>query len=162
VGLFSRTPKVPIAPPNFNDPTVGDAQWLADGESRYSEQVKRHFGSPDTIAAGGDGCRAQNDNAAALYFYAKAIDTLHSIYACGGSSATWNRQPSGRDITIIDRYLETLATIKAIRPLASPARSLKEVNHRVSTISSSLQQNGLDATPYLRRLESLGSFAADG
>lgn len=148
---------------NFNDPALTDAEWLGSGRSRYESLVSKHYGSPDTIADGGDQRMQLNDLAAALFFYQKAIDTLHSIYLGfgDGGPSSWGRQPSSRDHLIMDRYLSALRTVRELRPGASVQSSVREVTHRMRTISSQFKRFGLDSSPYLGRLDDLGRIASD-
>ena len=161
MGFFRRTPGTS---PNYNDPALDDASWLASGESRYRSLVSEHYGSPDTIAAGGDQRSGEDDPASALFFYQKAIDTLHSIYVAGFSDtgqSGWSRQPSARDLDIADRYLQTLRTVRQLRPGAPVRESVTEVTHRLRTISSKFANCGLDHQTYLDRLALLGDIAPD-
>ena len=151
-------------PRNYNDPLLDDTSWLDAGESRYQTLVRNHFGSPDTIAAGGAQRTQLGDPAAALFFYQKAIDTLHSIYVCGFSDtgpAGWSRQPSPRDLGIIDAYLQTLEQVRGMRPGAPVKSSVTEVTHRLRTISTQFKQYGLDPGAYQHRLTTLGQLAPD-
>lgn len=161
MGFFNRKPRVP---PNYNDPALDDSAWLGSGESRYSSLVSNHYGSPDTIAAGGDQRLRDDDPAAALFFFQKAIDTLHSIYVAGFNDAgpsSWARQPSGRDLDIVDRYLQTLRTVRSLRPAAPVQESVTEVTHRLRTISSQFGNYGLEKQPYIDRLAVLSDITPD-
>jgi hypothetical protein len=161
MGLFRRAVKEET---NYDDPAVGDGSWLAEGESRYKSLISNHYGSPDTIAAGGDQRRSVGDLASALFFYQKAIDTLHSIYVCGFNDtgpASWRRQPSERDLGIADRYLETLREVREIRPGAPVGSSVTEVTHRLRTISTQFKHYGLGEGQYIARLEELARIAPD-
>ncbi|HSL73891.1 MAG TPA: hypothetical protein VK853_05475 [Ilumatobacteraceae bacterium] len=161
MGLFNRKPRVP---PNYNDPALDDGAWLRAGEGRYSSLIPNHYGSPDTIAAGGAQRLQQDDPAAALFFFQKSIDTLHSIYVCGFNDtgpASWSRQPSSRDLEIADQYLQTLRTVRALRPAAPVKESVTEVTHRLRTISTKFDRYGLSAEPYRDRLAVLGEIAQD-
>lgn len=154
--------KAPRQPENFNDATLDDASWLRSGEDRYSTLVRNHYGSPDTIAAGGTQRIELGDPAAALFFFQKSIDTLHSIYvASSDGRAQWRRQPSNRDLGIIDAYLQTLGQVRGLRPGAPVKESVVEVTHRLRTISSAFKRYGIDAAPYLERLNTLGKLAPD-
>jgi hypothetical protein len=149
---------------NYNDPLLDDAAWLVGGEARYDRLVSNHYGSPDTIAAGGDQRLRQDDPGSALFFYQKAIDTLHSIYLCGFNDtgpSSWSRQPSPRDQTIVDHYLSTLRIVRAARPAAPVKATVTEVTHRLRTISTKLQACGFDPSPYVRSLDALGEIAPD-
>jgi hypothetical protein len=161
MGLFRRTAKEPV---NYDDPALNDGSWLSAGEAEYRSLIVNHYGSPDTIAAGGDQRRFVGDQASALFFYQKAIDTLHSIYVCGfGDSgpASWSRQPSDRDFSIVDRYLDTLREVRGMRPGAPVKNSVTEVTHRLRTISSQFRNYDLPAGPYLSRLDNLARIAPD-
>ena len=161
MGLFRRATREPA---NFNDPLLDDSAWLSAGDARFGQLVRNHYGSPDTIAAGGDQRVQLQDPSAALFFYQKAIDTLHSIYVCGFNDTgpgSWGRQPSGRDSTIVDRYLSTLRNVRSLRPGAPVKGSVVEVTHRLRTISSQFKRYGLDPTPYLTRLDTLAEIAPD-
>jgi hypothetical protein len=151
-------------PENFNDPLLDDGSWLRAGESRYETLVRSHYGSPDTIAAGGIQRNQLGDPAAALFFFQKSIDTLHSIYVAGfgdPSPAGWSRQPSSRDLGIVDAYLQALGQVRALRPGAPVNNSVVEVTHRLRTISSTFVRYGLDDTAYRDRLTALGQIAPD-
>jgi hypothetical protein len=156
--------KAPREPENFNDPLLDDASWLRAGESRYETLVSSHYGSPDTIAAGGLQRSQLGDPAASLFFFQKSIDTLHSIYVAGfgdPSPAGWSRQPSSRDLGIVDAYLHTLGQVRALRPGAPIKDSVVEVTHRLRTIASTFERYGLDGTAYRDRLNTLGQLAPD-
>ena len=156
--------KTPREPENFNDPLLDDASWVRAGESRYNALVRDHFGSPDTLAAGGVQRSEQGDPVAAMFFFQKAIDTLHSIYVCGmgdPSPAGWSRQPSNRDIGIVDSFLQALGQVRSLRPGAPVDGTVTEVTHRLRTISNAFKRYGLDDTPYLGRLDRLEQLAPD-
>jgi hypothetical protein len=161
MGWFSRASR---EPENFNDPLLDDAAWISAGESRYSSLISNHYGSPDTIAAGGQQRNRLADPASAMFFYQKSIDTLHSIYVCGfgdPSPAGWSRQPSARDLGIVDAYLQTLREVRSLRPSAPVGASVMEVTHRLRTISTTFKRYGLDDAPYHQRLGTLGQLAPD-
>lgn len=160
MGLFRRSSE----PQNFDDPALNDGAWLSTGDDRYRSLISNHYGSPDTIAAGGDLRMRANDPAAALFFYQKSIDTLHSIYVCGFNDtgpSSWSRQPSDRDSLIIERYLGSLATVKNVRPAAPVKTSVVEVTHRMRTISSQFKRYGVNAQPFLTGLDDLGRLAPE-
>ncbi|MGV9213594.1 hypothetical protein ACTFTM_17205 [Micromonospora sp. RB23] len=139
-------------------PGVDDGRWVREGVERYERLVGRHYGSPETIAAGGVQRLQANDRAAALFFFQKAIDLLHTNYLF---SEMRQRRPSDRDSPIIGAYLDTLAAIRAERPTAPVAASVQEVTHRLRTISTACQDAGLDPSRYLGALNRLGQLAAD-
>ena len=159
MGLFDRRQRIEE---NFNDPLIPDNEWLAAGESRFNSLLSRHYGSPDTIADGGDQRRNMGDLTAALHFYAKAIDTLDSIYVCAGEEPdSWSREPSAEDIGIVDRYIATLRQIRDARPAALPNRSVLEVTGRIRRISSKFRRHGLNSAEYVRRLDDLAAVAPE-
>lgn len=152
------------APVNYNDPLVNDTAWLSEGQGRFSATVSKYYGSPDTIAAGGAERLGQSDSAAALFFFQKAIDTMHSIYVCGfpdNSPASWRRQPSAHDLEIIDGYLQALSVVRELRAGAPISESVQEITHRLRTISSHFQRYALNADAYLDRLDKLARIAPD-
>lgn len=158
---FSRASR---QPENFNDPLLDDASWITSGESRYNSLVSNHYGSADTIAAGGQRRNDLGDPVAAMFFFQKSIDTLHSIYVCGfgdPSPAAWSRQPSGRDLGIVDSYIRTLSNVRALRGGAPVGASVTEVTHRLRTISTTFKRYGLDDAPYLERLATLAQLTPD-
>jgi len=55
--------------------------------ARHDRLISNHYGSLDTIAAGGDQRFQQDDPASALFFYQKAIDTHHKD--CWTSRRFW-------------------------------------------------------------------------
>jgi hypothetical protein len=149
---------------SMSDPSPNDAEWLSAGEARFHQLISNHYGSPDTIAAGGDERMAQDDPASGLYFYQKSIDTLHSIYVCNFNDpgpGSWSRQPSGQDNSILDRYVSALRTVRQRRPAAPVGASVTEVTHRLRTISSRFEMYGLDPTHYFNTLGVLGDIAPD-
>ena len=158
MALFKKAPR---QPENFNDPQLDDASWLSSAESRYGTLVRNHYGSPDTIAAGGTQRMQQGDPAAALFFFQKSIDTMHSIYVTSSGPTEWRRPLSNRDLGIIDSYLQALAQVRGLRPGAPVKESVVEVTHRLRTISSAFKRHGIDARGYLERLDTLGQLAPD-
>lgn len=139
-------------------PTVSSGNWLAEGESRFSDDVKAHFGSPESIAAGGMLALERDDVASALFFFQKAVDLLQTLYV---SSRMRSRRPSRRDSAVIDLYLRALREVRAIDPDADVGASVREVTHRLRTISTACQDVGVDPSRYLDALTELGKVAPD-
>jgi hypothetical protein len=139
-------------------PGVDDDGWLREGDDRYRRLVGRHYGSPETIAAGGWQRLQAQDYAAALFFFQKAIDLLHSLYVINERR---RRRPTERDLPVIDAYLDTLAAIRDERPTAPVASSVQEVTHRLRTIATACQDAGLDPSRYIVALTRLGQIAPD-
>lgn len=134
------------------------SSWLADGEARFEREVVKHFGSPETIAGGGMIAANRGDVAASLFFFQKAIDLLHTLYI---SSQMSTRQPGPRDDVIIGRYLETLRGIRTAQPNGDVSLSVKEVTHRLRTISTTCEDAGLNPGLYLTALAELAAIAPD-
>jgi hypothetical protein len=149
---------VTVDDPGSDKSSAPDAEWLRDGEQRYERLVARHYGSPETIAAGGHARRQVGDLAAALFFFQKAIDLLHTLY---DFSAMKDRRPSEADGPIVDAYLAALAEVRRLHPQAAVAASVKEVTHRLRTISTACRETGIDSHPYLVGLDRLGEIAPD-
>jgi hypothetical protein len=161
MGLFQRKPRTP---PNYNDPALDDIAWLHAGEARYDSLVTNHYGSPDTIAEGGRVRLLENDPAAALFFFQKSIDTLHSIYVCGFNDTgpgSWPRQPSHRDLEIVDSYLDALRMVREMRPAAPIDASVKEVTHRLRTIATQFDHYDLGSMAIRTRLETVAELAPE-
>ena len=151
-------------PVDLNDPLLDDASWLSAGHARFDALVPKYYGSPDSIAAGGKQRHELGDPDAALFFFQRAIDTLHTVYvASSGESGPdgWPRRPSSRDLCIVDAYLNALSEVRALRPTAPVRDSVVEVTHRLRTIASTFKRYGLDQTPYLGRLDALADLAPD-
>jgi hypothetical protein len=109
MGLFGkRTPKVV-------DGSLPDGPWLRASESMYKATVEPYYGSPETMAKGGEERHRQADYGTALFFYAKSIDMLHSQYGFLGME---RRRPSSADAAIIDGYAESLAATLQAHPEA--------------------------------------------
>lgn len=160
MGLFRRAKQEE----NFDDPLLDDGQWLRGGEDRYDRLISNHYGSPDTIAHGGDLRKQRDDYSAALYFYQKAVDTMHSIYVCGSNDrgpGSWSRRPGPADMSIVDRYIQTLQWARTSHPNAPLSVSVKEVTHRLRTISTAFGRWGLNPEPWQQRLALLGATTPD-
>jgi hypothetical protein len=104
MAFFSKRPTEP--------PT--DQGWLAAGHQRFERTKGRHFGSPETMAAGGDQAIGKGDLAAAVFFYAKAIDIAQTW-----SFGTYAGERSvGQDERIFQAYANALEDVKAGHPRA--------------------------------------------
>ncbi len=103
---------------------VDSKLWLTAGEQRFERDVSNYYGSPETIAGGGVKALKRGDTAAALFFFQKSIDLLHTLYVGTGMQA---RRPSHRDDPIIEHYLRTLGDIRRIHPDIDLTRSVIEV-----------------------------------
>lgn len=137
---------------------VDSGSWLTAGEQRFEHDVSNYYGSPETIARGGVEALERGDTAAALFFFQKSIDLLHTLYVSTGMQT---RRPGHRDNPIIDHYLRTLGDIRRIHPDSDVTRSVIEVTHRLRTISTTCRHSGAEFGAYLRALRQLGEIAPD-
>lgn len=142
----------------IDDSNLSDPEWLHAGYQRYERLIPRHYGSPETIAAGGDERRQSGDLATALFFFQKAIDLLHTHY---DYLEMKQRRPSEADSPIIDDYVAALSEVRRVRPQAAVAASVKEATHRLRTISTTCRGAGLDPGQYLSALDRLAQIAPD-
>jgi hypothetical protein len=104
MGLFSKRTREDLTEQH------GQA-WLLAGHQRFDRGKNRFFGSPETMRRGGEEALSRGDTAAAVFFFAKAIDIAQ----------TWSRnrphQRSYEDDAILFRlYAEAVATIRAAHP----------------------------------------------
>ena len=140
------------------DGSSSPAQTLADAEQRYESLVSGFYGSPESLARGGQQQVAAGDGATALYFFQKAIDLLHTLYCFNGMQ---QRTPGGRDAHITDAYLSALRRVREQWPQAAVDGTVAEVTHRLRTISTACREAGLDPDRYLRALTELEQIAPD-
>jgi hypothetical protein len=102
MGIFSRR-----AAPEPMD----DRAWLASGYARFDVGKSRFFGSPETMLQGGLQALRKQDTAAAVYYFAKAIDIAQ----------TWTFTKPGErdtaaDIRVFEEYVSAVRFIKTMRP----------------------------------------------
>ncbi|WP_328644122.1 hypothetical protein OHS58_24510 [Amycolatopsis sp. NBC_00348] len=132
--------------------------WLAEGEQRFADDVGAHYGSPESIAAGGMLALEHDDIASALFFFQKAVDLLHTTYV---NSQMRNRAPGRRDGAVLDLYVRTLRNVRKVAPDADVGASVREVTHRLRTITTACQDAGVDPSLYLEALADLAAAAPD-
>ena len=132
--------------------------WLAEGKTRYSRLVNDHYGSPDTIAAGGGLSLRGGDVAAALFFFQKSINLLHTLYTFSDFE---NRRPGQADQPILAAYVDTLDEVLGQHPDAPVDESVREVTHRLRAISTRCRSYGLDGSQYDDALRNLAAVAPD-
>ena len=104
MGLFSKRPQEDSAEQD-------DHAWLYAGHQRFDRDKDRFFGSPETMRRGGEEALSRGDTAAAVFFFAKAIDIAQ----------TWSRsRPHQRgyedDVILFRLYSNTVGTIRAAHP----------------------------------------------
>lgn len=88
---------------------ASDEAWLGDGHTRYERKVPKYYGSPETLAAGGDESMSQGDVAAAIFFYAEAIDTAQTRWA------TETRELSD-DLRLFTAYVDAVSAARTDHP----------------------------------------------
>jgi hypothetical protein len=89
-------------------------------------------------------------------FYAKSIDMLHSAYGFGAMA---QRQPSPADMSIVDGYTASLGAGLRLHPDAPVRDCVREVTHRLRSISSECDRVGLPSNLYRAALETMASAA---
>lgn len=149
MGLFRRGPKTV-------DSTLPDGAWLAASEALFKQRIDSFYGSPETMSRGGEEHYQLSDYGTAMFFYAKSIDMLHTAY---GFSQMAQRRPSVADLEIITGYTNSLAQALRLHPQAPVAGSVREVTHRLRSISSECDRAGLPSTAYRDGLESIAEHA---
>jgi hypothetical protein len=163
MGIFSRRKgerpehgSSSLASSDLVDPALPDVAWFQASERVYDGTWRDHLGSPETFAAAGRIHYGNQNFAVALLFYRKAIDLMHSIYITSGMSS---RQPSARDLPIIDDFISSLDATLEQHPESPVDESVREVTHRLRTISTACERAGLPAELYLNALEAIGAAA---
>ena len=138
------------------DETLPDGQWLARSESVYNDTIQTYYGSPEAMARGGEERLAKGDDGVALFFYRKSIDMLHTAY---GFNQMGQRQPSGADEWILGSFCVALESTVRAHPGAPVAESVREVTHRLRSITTECEGRGLDASIYRAGLARVGAAA---
>lgn len=150
MGLFGkRSPKVV-------DDSLPDAQWLRESENMYRAMIEPYYGSPETMARGAEDRRFLADYGTALFFYAKSIDMLHTAYGFAGMQ---QRRPSQADTPMVEGYVETLGFVMERHPEAPVADCVREVTHRLRSISTECDRAGLPSRLYRSGLDSMARIA---
>jgi hypothetical protein len=137
------------------DDSLADGPWLQASESAYRTTISAFYGSPETMASGGQQRERCGDAGVALFFYQKSIDMLHSAY---GFSNMQSRRPSPQDTPILDGFVRSLGTTLSAHPDASVSDSIREVTHRLRSISTTATVRALirlSTAPRSSALESL-------
>ena len=139
-----------------DDPTLTDAEWLAICEGRFRGTVDPYYGSPESLAEGGKDRYDHQDFGTAIFFFQKSIDLLHTNYLFGQMK---DRQPSPADTWIVNGYLSALGASLSLHPGAPVDQSVREVTHRLRTISSACERTGATPALYLNALAQLADTA---
>lgn len=107
------------------DESVDDQTWIRQGNQRFEAGKSRHFGSPETMRAGGDQAVAKGDIAAAVFYYAKAIDIAQTW-----ANSKPGERPAELDVELFDVYARTLEAIRHARPNADVVTDWNNENAR--------------------------------
>jgi hypothetical protein len=140
------------------DDALPDGAWLVESEQLFARTVSRHYGSPETMAGGGRLAEDAGNPGTATCFYRKAIDMLHTAY---GFDQMRSRTPAAADAWIMDGYCRSLQRSRSQHPGAGFDESVREVTHRLRSISAECEELGLDASLYRVALDRLTVIAAD-
>jgi hypothetical protein len=135
------------------DQSLPDDQWFTVSEQVYERTWRDHLGSPETFAEAGSHHYGHQNFGVAVLFFRKAIDLMHTLYT-GGMS---RRQPSPRDAAITSQFVSSLGATLAMHPAAPVDQSVREVTHRLRTISSACERAGLPAELYLNALQEIAA-----
>lgn len=100
----------------------------------------------------------RGDPAAAVQFFRKSIDLLHTMYGYLGMD---RRLPSERDAPILDGFVDALTEVRERRPGAPVDDVVREVTHRLRSIATATNASGLYAQPYLEALDAIRATAPD-
>jgi len=138
------------------DDSLPDGQWLQESENMFKATVEPYYGSTETMARGGDERRGLGDYGTALFFYAKSIDMLHTAY---GFSGMQRRRPSPADTPVIDGYTESLAMVMGHHPDAPITNCVRDVTHRLRSISTECDRLGLPSNVYRSALDLIAQIA---
>ena len=149
MGLFGRGLK-------SVDASLPDGKWLATSRVLYESRIEGFYGSPETMASGGQEHYRISDYGTAMFFYAKSIDMLHTAY---GYAQMAQRQPSAADLPIVDGYTASLALALRLHPEAPVADCVREVTHRLRSIASECDRVGLPPGVYRSGLDAMAQSA---
>src|SRR5262249_26158061 len=119
--------------------------------------IEAFYGSPETMARGGEEHYIVSDYGTAMFFYAKSIDMLHTAY---GFSRMELRHPSPADEPIVDGFTVALALGLRSHPDAPVDDCVREVTHRLRSISSECDRVGLPSDLYRSGLDAIAQSAS--
>jgi hypothetical protein len=159
IGVVRRksSAKEPAIVP-IGDTRVLDSDWLTAGAQRYDNLVGQVDATVEAATAAGMSRQRASDPAAAMFFYQKAIDLLHTNYVMRDMA---ERKPGPADQVPIERFQVMLRLIREQRPAAPLAGPVVEVTHRLRTITTTCKDAGHDPTRYLDALDRLAMIAPD-
>lgn len=113
---------------------------------------------PDKTAMRARAALVEGRTAEALTLSVKAIDRLHDLYVF---EEFRQRQASPSDSFLIDALRDSLSAHRAADRSADVAGEVREVTHRLRTISTTLERHRGDAALYRRGLDDLARLAPD-
>jgi hypothetical protein len=154
----SITDQSPVASPPLEpvDQSLTDEEWLRRSEGRFTATADQFYGSPESLAEGGKDRYDHQDFGTAIFYYQKSIDLLHTDYLYMQMK---DRQPSLGDAWIVNGYLSALGASLSLHPDAPVNDSVREVTHRLRTISSACERTGATPALYLNALAQLADAA---
>jgi hypothetical protein len=157
-GSTSRGSTQPIVPPSPKVRSSDDIWW---GEASERYELKRQSykdTSPEHMTKVGKECLQLDDPGAALFFFRRAIDQMHTAYLFGEMKA---RRPSAADAEAITLYVSTLASVRAMHEDAPVTEQVREVTHRLRTISTAAKERRLHDETYRTGLGQLAEVTPD-
>jgi hypothetical protein len=122
----------------------------------FDERVKSFYGSPETMAEGGREHYGNQDFGTAMYFFAKAIDMLHTAY---GFNQMQGRQPSPADVAILDGFTSALGAGLSMHPTAPVDECVREAMHCLRSISTECDRIGVPSNVYRAALGRIATYA---
>lgn len=151
MGFFRRDPRaersrLPANRQAESGMPLSDEEWLAAGHRRFEKEINKYYGSPETMRAGGERMLATGDQAAAVFFFGKAVDMAQ----------TWLSRPGERthqdDVELFDLYVRTVEMIRVTRPSADVVSDSYNENatyivHRMIDVAGAAQAVGRPAGP---------------
>jgi hypothetical protein len=152
MGFLSRK----AAKPEVADHSLSDPAWLGESRRIFESRIDGFYGSPETMAAGGREHYGCQDFGTAMLFYAKSIDMLHTAY---GFSQMRARQPSPDDAAIVDGFSSSLGAALSLHPRAPVEECVREVTHRLRSISTECDRVGLPSGVYRSALDAIAMHA---
>lgn len=157
MGFFSKRTGAASAPAPI-DPNLSDPEWLSASRSAFEQSVNSYYGTPETMASGGLKALDNGRPGVALFFFQKSLDILHTLY---GFSDMQTRTPSSADGALVDYYLAALIQTRGLRPDVDLADSVREVTHRLRSISNECKNRGFAPNIYLSGLDALAQRAPE-
>ena len=134
-------------------PQVRDTSQISGGSPlQFDPRV------PDDLGTRAQALYNNQDFAAAMTMFEKAIDMLHTLYIYENMR---QRQPSPADAWIVDGYVSALGATRAMNRDAEVTESVRTVTHRLRTISTRCNSSGIAPDLYLGGLNRIAGYAED-